>query len=106
MAIAGLLAQGASGLYADEVGKLDWHQQNLGRFAAAAFDGRGGVTVVGEVSLGEREGWRCGGEGLRGGGAVLLFFAKGLSSDIRFCLEEVEAGKEQHQTNATWTSAT
>lgn len=51
MAVAGLLAQGASGLYADEVGKLDWHRQNLGRFSSAAFDGRGGVTVVGEVSL-------------------------------------------------------
>lgn len=50
VAIAGLLAGGASGLYADEVGKLDWHQRNLGRFASAAFDGRGGVTVVGEVS--------------------------------------------------------
>lgn len=49
VAIAGLLAQGASGLYADEVGKLDWHRQNLGRFASAAFDGRGGITVVGEV---------------------------------------------------------
>lgn len=49
VAIAGLLAHGASGLYADEVGKRDWHQQNLGRFASATFDGRGGVTVVGEV---------------------------------------------------------
>ncbi|CAM9185897.1 unnamed protein product, partial [Ectocarpus sp. 12 AP-2014] len=50
VAIAGLLAQGASGMYADEVGKLDWHRQNLGRFASAAFDGRGGITVVGEAS--------------------------------------------------------
>ncbi|CAB1113817.1 unnamed protein product [Ectocarpus sp. CCAP 1310/34] len=50
VAIAGLLAQGASGLYADEVGKLDWHRQNLGRFASAAFDGRGGITVVGKAS--------------------------------------------------------
>lgn len=52
VAIAGLLSQGASGLYADEVGKLDWHRQNLGRFSSAAFDGRGGITVVGEVRLG------------------------------------------------------
>eukprot|EP00903_Cladosiphon_okamuranus_P020118 g18474.t1 len=50
VAVAGLLAQGATGLYADEVGKLDWHRQNLGRFESAAFDGRGGVTVVGEAS--------------------------------------------------------
>lgn len=49
VAVAGLLAQAASGLYADEVGKLDWHRQHLGRFASAAFDGRGGITVLGEV---------------------------------------------------------
>lgn len=49
VALTGLLAHGASGLYADEVGKLDWHQQNLGRFASAAFDGGGRLTVVGEV---------------------------------------------------------
>lgn len=57
VALASLLAQGASGLYADEVGRLDWHQQNLGRFVSAAFDGRGGVTVVGEVSLGVCGSW-------------------------------------------------
>lgn len=49
VALAGLLAQGACGLYADEAGKLDWHRQNLGRFVSASFDGRGGLTVVGEV---------------------------------------------------------
>lgn len=63
VAVAGLLAQGASGLYADEVGKLDWHRENLGRFVSAVFDGRGGLTVVGEVR-GERE--------VGGGGAVLV----------------------------------
>ncbi|CAM9409723.1 unnamed protein product [Laminaria digitata] len=50
VALAGLLAQGACGLYADEAGKLDWHRQNLGRFVSASFDGRGGLTVVGEAS--------------------------------------------------------
>lgn len=49
VALAGLLAQGACGLYVDEAGKLDWHRQNLGRFVSASFDGRGGLTVVGEV---------------------------------------------------------
>ena len=49
VAVAGLLAQGACGLYADQAGKLDWHRQNLGRFVSASFDGRGGLTVVGEV---------------------------------------------------------
>ena len=49
VAIASLLAKGAAGMYADDAGKLDWHRQNLGRFASAMFDGHGGLTVVGEV---------------------------------------------------------
>lgn len=44
-----LLAHGAVSMYADEAGKLDWHQENLGRFSSAGFDGRGGLTVLGEV---------------------------------------------------------
>lgn len=56
VALAGLLAQGACGLYADEAGKLDWHRQNLGRFVSASFDGRGGLTVVGEVRVKRRSG--------------------------------------------------
>lgn len=49
VALAGFQAQGVTGMYADDAGKLDWHRQNLGRFSSAVFDGRGGLTVVGEV---------------------------------------------------------
>lgn len=49
VALAGLQAQGAMSMYTDDAGKLDWHRQNLGRFGSAVFDGRGRLTVVGEV---------------------------------------------------------
>lgn len=49
LASAGLFAHVSVGMYADDAGKLDWHRENLGRLVSAGFDGRGGLTVVGEV---------------------------------------------------------
>lgn len=43
------LAHGTAAMYADEIGKVDWHRENLGRVVSAGFDGQGGLTVIGEV---------------------------------------------------------